>query len=197
VSAFEFKPSDWYWIVAASTTEVWSSARAIAVPVADTAYQDWIAGGHFPTPIASQAELEDVLRQHYPPGSLNSYNASERYNKLNNGVVINGTPFASDAVTRSSLNTAYIYSQGNQGATFSWKLPDGSFITLNKQQIAQLQAAVSDFGQKCYTCEDANSTAIDGGTITTLAQIDAAFNAVSNEYSNAMDAFEVRKRRPR
>jgi hypothetical protein len=39
---------------------------------------------------------------------------------------------------------------------------------------------MATFVQACFTCESNTLTAINGGSITTLAQIDAAFAAISN-----------------
>ncbi len=51
-----------YWIVAASTTQVWSSASMSYVPVTDSTYQAWLSiPAHGPSPIASDAELFQVL----------------------------------------------------------------------------------------------------------------------------------------
>lgn len=63
-----YTPQDWYWAVAGSTTQVWSSRARAYVPVDDAAYLAWLAAGHVPTPIASEADLWDVLATQYPAG---------------------------------------------------------------------------------------------------------------------------------
>jgi len=55
-----------YWVVAGSTTQVYSSAVAAYVPVEDATYAAWLIEGHRPTRIASEAELWDVLIAHAP-----------------------------------------------------------------------------------------------------------------------------------
>ena len=57
----DYNPANWYWIVAGSTTQVFSSASGNYVTMADATYQAWLAGGNAPTRIASEAELGDVL----------------------------------------------------------------------------------------------------------------------------------------
>lgn len=57
----DYEPSNWYWAVNGSTTQVFSSASGNFVPVADTAYQAWQAKDNQPTKIASEAELGEVL----------------------------------------------------------------------------------------------------------------------------------------
>lgn len=56
-----YNPANWYWTVAGSTTNVFSSAVGDYVPVADATYQAWLASGNTPTRIISEAELGDVL----------------------------------------------------------------------------------------------------------------------------------------
>lgn len=56
-----YNPSDWYWIVAGSTTQVYSSARNDYFPVSDATYVAWLAGGRTATRIASEADLGQAL----------------------------------------------------------------------------------------------------------------------------------------
>lgn len=57
----DYNPANWYWIVAGSATQVFSSASGNYVATGDATYQAWLAGGNTPTRIASEAELGDVL----------------------------------------------------------------------------------------------------------------------------------------
>ncbi len=56
-----YTPQNWYWIVGGSTTQVYSSAGVVYIPVADATYQVWLAAGGVPTKIAVEADLWDVL----------------------------------------------------------------------------------------------------------------------------------------
>jgi len=56
-----YNPANWYWIVAGSTTQVFSSAVGDYVPVDNATYLAWLAAGNQPTRIVSEAELGDVL----------------------------------------------------------------------------------------------------------------------------------------
>lgn len=56
-----FRPSNWYWIIAGSTTQVYSSAATAYVPVTDANYVAWLAKGNLPTKIAVEQDLFDVL----------------------------------------------------------------------------------------------------------------------------------------
>jgi hypothetical protein len=56
-----YNPNNWYWIVAGSATQVWSSAQLAYVPITDPTYQAWLSGST-PTNIASAAELIEVMQ---------------------------------------------------------------------------------------------------------------------------------------
>jgi hypothetical protein len=56
-----YNPENWYWIVGGSTTQVYSSAAVAYVPVDNSTYQSWLAGGNHPTRVATEQELFDVL----------------------------------------------------------------------------------------------------------------------------------------
>jgi hypothetical protein len=61
-----YNPSNWYWAVGGSTSQVWSSAAAAYVPATDATYAAWLAAGNAPTPIDSEASLAAVLQAAYP-----------------------------------------------------------------------------------------------------------------------------------
>jgi hypothetical protein len=188
--------SDWYWTIGDDTANVWSSRRAMLVAIEDPEYIAWQAAGGGPTPAATMQDLETYLAKHYPPGMLTTYTADVRQRTNGGGIIVNGLPFATDVITLGSLNSAYIYTQEKTGDLFSWRLPDGSFITLDKAQIAMLQNAVSKFGQDCFACEDTTLTAIEAGTITDHAGIDAAFAAINKTFTGASSrTIEVRHKR--
>ena len=47
--------------------------------------------------------------------------------------------------------------------------------------LLKMVNCIADFVQACFTCERNMVSGIDGGTITTLAQIDAAMNVLGEE----------------
>jgi hypothetical protein len=180
-----YNPSDWYWIIGGSATDVWSSARAMSVPIADATYTDWMNAGNTATAIASLTELYAVLAQQFPAGSLPTYNPDARSRKATGGVIITSISpiaFMSDPVSRNTLANADSFAKANPGHITDWKLSDGSFIKLNEAQLATALNDMATFVQSCFTKESDNLTAINGGTITTIAQIDAAFAAISNVF---------------
>lgn len=73
-----FTPGDHYWIVGGrgphladgrdtheEHSHVYSSRQRGYIPVSDSAYQEWISNSsNYPTRIATEAELADVLATH-------------------------------------------------------------------------------------------------------------------------------------
>jgi len=72
-----FNPKNHYWIVAGSTTQVYSSASGDYVPVADSTYQAWLAKGNVPDRVESEATLGAYLVRYelrpVAPGVLQGY----------------------------------------------------------------------------------------------------------------------------
>lgn len=197
--------SNHYWIIGGSTTDVYSSASNTLVPVADTGYVAWSAN-NTASPIASAVELAAVLQAHgsplpawlfnandtfiqptpttYTHGQLAAYAADARYRHASGGVIIaslSPVAFLTDPVSRNTIDSAHNYAMANPGHITDWKLSDGSFVKLTEAQLATVLQDVAGFVQSCFTCESNTSASINGGTITTLAQINAAF-AISNTF---------------
>lgn len=56
-----YNPSNWYWVVAGSTSQVYSSAAVAYVAPTDPIYLAWLAKGNKPTRIAVEQDLFDLL----------------------------------------------------------------------------------------------------------------------------------------
>jgi hypothetical protein len=177
-----YNPSDWYWVIGGDAANVWSSKRAMLVPVGDTTYVAWLAEAGGASPLATMQELYTVLAAQYPAGSLQSYNPDARYRKASGGVTIAGNPYLTDPVSRNTVSSAHDYAVANPGHVTDWKLADGTFIQLTEAQLAHVLQEMATFVQSCFTCESTNAAAIAGGTMTTIAQIDAAYAAISNTF---------------
>ena len=194
--------ADHYWIIGESSAEVYQSKSNTLVSIDEAEYVAWLAN-NTASPIASEAELAEVISQYkllpawlflaadtfiqptpttYTKGQLAAYAASARFDHASGGCAVAGKTYNSDVVARNTINSAYDFSQVNASQTFAWKLADGTFVTLDQAAIANLNTSVSTFVQNCFACESATVAAINGGTITDLAAIDAAFAAVSNVF---------------
>jgi hypothetical protein len=183
----QYAPEDWYWFIGADTVNVHSSKRAMLVDAAtDQDYLDWTWGGARGAPtLDSMATLEAMMAEQYPAGTLKTYNPDARYRKASGGVIVTSispVPFMTDPVSRNTLGSTYDFVKATPGTTINWKLSDGTFIVLDEAQLASAVTAVATFVQDCFTCESTNQTAIDAATMTTIAQIDAAYEAISNVY---------------
>jgi hypothetical protein len=181
-----YQPSNWYWTIGADTGNVWSSARAMLVPISDPGYVAWQGpDGRVPPNMATMADLEDTLRQVFPAGTPKTYAADLRYRKASGGVIISSlspAAFYTDPVSRNTIDSAHNYAVANPGVTTQWKMSDGTFIQVDEAKLLTMVNTVAGFVQACFTCESNMVTGINGGSITTLAQIDAAFAAISNVY---------------
>lgn len=58
-----YSAANWYWIVAGDETQVYSSLAFAYVPVANSTYQAFLAGGNLPTRIEAVASLRNVLNE--------------------------------------------------------------------------------------------------------------------------------------
>lgn len=71
-----YTPANWYWIVAGSSTQVYSSAVSDYVPVGNASYVAWLVV-NAPTPIDTEANLGGVLATYLlrpiPPNVLDGY----------------------------------------------------------------------------------------------------------------------------
>lgn len=75
-----FIPTNWYWAVAGSTSQVYSSAVGDYVPLSNGAYQTWIAAGNASTAIENEQSLgrvlggySDLIIRPIPPGILDGF----------------------------------------------------------------------------------------------------------------------------
>jgi hypothetical protein len=132
------------------------------------------AGGRFsPAPIppppgkAELAEIAARLRRRTETGGITAPLGSA------------SIAMPSDRETQSQLAGAAAFAQANPGATIQWKLADGSFVALAAAQIVAIAVAVATHVQACFAAEASVAAAIAAGTVTTVAQIEAAFAAIA------------------
>jgi hypothetical protein len=176
-----------FWL--ADDGRVFGSAKQITSDTSDPDYVAWSASNvptAWPRDKAgnqTNAALQDVLTPYNLFVDLSAYAANVRYRLACGGVTISSispSPFLTDPISRNTIDSANSYAVANPGHVTDWKLADGSFIKLTAGQLATVLQDVATFVQSCFTCESNTKVGIDGGTITTQAQIDAAFAAISN-----------------
>ena len=195
-----WEASTWYWL--AEDGRVYSGPKQATVTEADPDYVAFLAVPYTPAEWTRDTEgnqtyeaLQIVLTPHGMFADLSYYSISVRNRIINGGITVGGLPFATDPLTVMSLNSAYIYTVDKQINEFSWKLPDGTFITLDTTQIKALQNAVAELGQNCFECEAALLEGMDAGTVTTREHVDAAYAAIPVAFpAGGALAFNVRRK---
>lgn len=188
----QFNPYDWYWL--ADDGRLYGSAKQESATAADPDYVAWTDAGNVATiwprdDAGNQTDdaLQDVLAPYGMFVNLAYYSADARYRRENSGITITSIggaiPFGSDLASRNAVDTAWGY-MNSKGTTnsISWKMADGSFITMSTAQVTTLMTDISTFIQYCFETENANLAAINGGTMTTREQIDAAFAAIQTAF---------------
>ena len=173
-------PSNHYWIIAGSSTErLFERARIRSSRSTDTTYADWTAN-NTASEIASMAELYDVSAAQYPAAirrPITPTRAIARQAAGDDG----GNPYLTDPVSRNTVASAHDYAVANPGHMTEWKLANGTFIPLDEPGLAHVLAANGDIRTIVFHLLRARrSTSINsGGTLTTIAQIDAVYTAIS------------------
>jgi hypothetical protein len=81
-----FNSNNWYWIVAGSTTQVYSSSTGDYILVSNPTYQSWLSTGNKPTNIDSEANLGDVIATLGAPKPVNANVLAAWQNSLANNV---------------------------------------------------------------------------------------------------------------
>lgn len=178
-------PAYHFWL--ADDARVYASATQTITTDADSDYAAWIANGNtaasWPRDDAgnqTDASMQDVVGPLGQFVNLKYYAADARFRKASGGASIGGKPYLTDPVSRNTVASAHDYAVANPGHITDWKLADGTFIQLDEPGLAHVLQQMATFVQACFTCESNTTAGVDGGSITTRAQVDAAFAAISN-----------------
>jgi len=121
-----YNPSNWYWAVGGSASQVWASAAAAYVPASDATYAAWLAAGNAPTQIDCEANLAEVLQAGYPAG-LGALQADLP-------VVLNFLQFM--ALFTSAEQTAIVGSSDAQVKLFLLMASGAGTISLSDSEVA-------------------------------------------------------------
>lgn len=111
------------------------------------------------------------------PVDLVAYAAEKRWQRETGGFPFGGFHIATDDRSKLMLIGARAAADANIEFTTSWKMPGGIFVALNAPTILAISDAVLAHVAACFAIEEQVLTAIAAGTITTPAEIDAAFVA--------------------
>lgn len=124
-------------------------------------YEDWIAAGGTPDPVA--------------PIDLPAYAAKARYEKEIAGTLVAGIPIATDDRSKQMLLGARVAADADPEFSTQWVGADGSVYPLTGSQVIGISNAVLMHVAGCFSIYANVKAAIDAGTVTTTAEIDAAF----------------------
>ena len=113
---------------------------------------------------------EEVLKPR-----LSAQVTSKRY-EVQQSTTMNGSTIACDDVTIGRLTAVVVLMDADPNAptTRRWKMPNGSWQTLDRDQLVAMSSAIAAHVQACFDCEEAP-----------LAQIGAAENV------DALDALDL------
>jgi hypothetical protein len=190
-----FNPQDWYWVVAADSSLVYSSKRNIYVdPNTDTDYGNWVTtSGASPYPAASEGDIWYYVQSFLPawlwngttmsqPGTdqytkdqLNNYNAMTRFSHVNEGMIAAGVPVRTDDYSRGLIQGGLQSAQLDSNFTTQWYGSDGQFYTVDAQQMIEMASVVGQHTNDCYTVFASTNNGILTNTVTQPSQIDDAY----------------------
>ncbi|WP_166304662.1 DUF4376 domain-containing protein [Bradyrhizobium sp. 2S1] len=190
-----FNPKDWYWHVAGDAANVLSSARNIYVPTSDSDYAAWLTSNgmadapsvpdeadiyHYvsdflPLYLWDGANFSQPAAGQYSNAQLQNYNGTARLNKVNGGMTAAGIPVKTDDRSRGLISDGRALAMADSTYTTKWYGSDGLFYDVDAPTMIQMSAKVAEHTNLCYMAFEQTSAGISGGSITTLAVIDAAY----------------------
>lgn len=121
-------------------------------------------------------ETHSLSEPSVPVVDLAAYAAARRFDLETGGVTLNGASIATDRDSQAMITGAYSFSQANPSSLINFKAETG-WIQIDNATIVAIANAVGTHVQACFTLESQVDQEIASGTITTVAEIDAAFAA--------------------
>lgn len=98
--------------------------------------------------------------------------ADTRYNRVMDGIVYKGHPFAGDPLTINSFMAALLASDGMSNYLARWKDAAGNYIELERSDMLVIIKAIRTMTQACYDNEFRIIALLDGAqTILALSRI--------------------------
>ena len=104
---------------------------------------------------------------------LTDYAARKRWKVETGGIVVGGIAVNTDRASQSMITGAFVFSQQNPSTVVKFKARAG-FVDLDAATVGVIAAAVGAHVQAAFAVESNVVAAIDAGTITTTAEINAA-----------------------
>ena len=97
------------------------------------------------------ADLERVLADQYPAGSLTTYTAFKRWQKEQGGITLtSGIAIKTDDRSQAKITGAYLATQINPAVTTAWQAADGSVQDLTAAQIEAMNSELLTHINGCF-----------------------------------------------
>lgn len=192
---------DFYWTVGASSSNVYSSKSNTYVDIEDPDYVAFLNAGNYPTRIANEAELWDVISgplglpgwmfngetfsqpaaSKFSKAQLKAYANIVQWSRAVGGhvVMIDGSPvpFSTSEASMSLLaGKAMRLQQPNPPSTVRWQVSPTSFKLIEADDFIVAASSVADFVQSTFDRLDEVFSMIDDGTVTTPDGVENAFD---------------------
>ncbi len=154
-----------FWIDAAGRKRLASGAGRQSLPCAgataiERSGETWVAVG------AAEAARRELV----------AYAERKKWAKKVGGIVVGGLPVRTDDATRTEIGLARSDAALDPAWSTEWKLGNGTYVTLDGATINAIAAAVSAHVRACFATGADVAAEIAAGTITSTAEIDAAFD---------------------
>lgn len=193
--------ADFYWIIAGSGAQIYSSRLNTFVSSENADYLAFLDAGNVPTRITNEAELWSVLAplltlppwlfdgEHFvqptadtfSKAQLNAYANLRQWQAATGGhiVVIDGEPTAfstSEASMSLLAGKTMRLQQPNPPATVKWQVGPTAFRDIPAAEFTAAATEVADFVQGTFDTLEELFGLIADGVVTTPAGIDAAYS---------------------
>jgi hypothetical protein len=110
-----------------------------------------------------------------PPVDLVAYAAQKRWEKEVGGITVAGVPLATDDRAKLMIVGARVAADADPNWSTVWQGDDGNAYPLNASAMIAISNAVQAHVAGCFATFATVKGSIDNGSITTTAQINAAF----------------------
>lgn len=121
---------------------------------------------------------EGPITEWVPPDpsvdDLKSHAAAVRFARETGGLTIGGQNIATDRESQTLITGAYNLALQDPNLAINWKTATG-FVQIDAPTMIAIATSVAQHVQSCFIKEAEVVADIEGGTITTYAQIDTAF----------------------
>jgi hypothetical protein len=155
-----YNPTNCYWVVAGSTTQVWSSSTFTYVPLTDATYVAWLAEGNLPSKIGSILELVEVMSLQVLPSIMTTVQITSTATPALNGTYAISAGSQSNIIALSTGIAAGKPLPGG-GSTFNYADATGTQHAFTSANFLDFASAIEGF---IYNLGQAIGEKVAGGS---------------------------------